>query len=135
MGCLQASISFVLQFEGAKQSLNGTTLDNVSRTRQESNPPEKQYEQTKSKGKSEDKRRTRVEDVRNMANFNILIATIMLTITFSAGIQVPGGFNNDGKANLQSNPYFKDFLINNSIAFGCSAAAVLVYFIVGSFPK
>ncbi|GMY20561.1 ankyrin repeat-containing protein [Fagus crenata] len=69
------------------------------------------------------------DDVKDVANVNLPVATIIATVTFAAAFQVPGGFNNnDGLAILREKEAFKNFLIFDSLAFGFSAASIFVNF-------
>ena len=68
------------------------------------------------------------EYVKNMANINLVIATLVVGITFAAAVQMPGGYNGDGIANLKDKSSFKQFLVYNSLAFGCAAGSLLTYF-------
>ncbi|POO00349.1 Transmembrane protein [Trema orientale] len=73
------------------------------------------------------------ENERNfesMTNLNLLAATIIASITYSAAIQVPGGYNNDGIANLKSKASFQNFLVSNSMAFRCSASAITMCLVI-----
>ena len=49
------------------------------------------------------------EVIKKMAEVNFLVATIIAGVTFSALIQVPGGYNENGKAILSKNKDFKNF--------------------------
>uniref|UniRef100_A0A2N9GPB7 PGG domain-containing protein n=1 Tax=Fagus sylvatica TaxID=28930 RepID=A0A2N9GPB7_FAGSY len=68
------------------------------------------------------------DDVKDMANVNLLVATIIATVTFAAAFQVPGGFNENGLAILSKNEVFKNFLIFDSLACGISAVSIFVNF-------
>ena len=68
------------------------------------------------------------DDVKDMANVNLLVATIIATVTFAAAFQVPGGFNENGLAILSNNEVFINFLICDSLAFGLSAVSIFVNF-------
>ncbi|KAK7851025.1 ankyrin repeat-containing protein itn1, partial [Quercus suber] len=46
-------------------------------------------------------------DVQNIANINLLVATIIANVTFSAAIQVPGGYDSEGVAILSKNGDFR----------------------------
>ena len=71
------------------------------------------------------------EFVKNLANINLLVATIIASITFSAAITMPGGYDNtDGIAILKNNTSFRYFLAFDSLAFGCSAASMLIHFLL-----
>ena len=60
---------------------------------------------------------------------NILIATLVATVTFAAAFQVPGGYDDNGKAILSKNKDFLRFMILDSLAFGFSAASVFIQFL------
>ncbi|GMY20558.1 ankyrin repeat-containing protein At5g02620-like isoform X2 [Fagus crenata] len=68
------------------------------------------------------------DDVKDMTNVNLLVATIITTVTFAAALQVPGGFNENGLAILSKNEVFINFLICDSLAFGFSAVSIFVNF-------
>ena len=66
---------------------------------------------------------------------NILIATLVATVTFAAAFQVPGGYDDNGKAILSKNKYFLPFMIFDSLAFGFSAASVFIQFFSSNFSE
>jgi hypothetical protein len=59
-----------------------------------------------------------------------LVATIIARVTFSVVIQVPGGYNKNGKAILSKNKDFKNSLRYNSWAFIFSLVSMFVHFCV-----
>ncbi|CAL8151517.1 unnamed protein product [Prunus armeniaca] len=63
----------------------------------------------------------------------LMVATLITTVTFAAAFTMPGGYNNDvgpdqGQALLQSNNFFKWFIITDSIAMTCSIIAACLLF-------
>ncbi|KAL5546533.1 hypothetical protein UlMin_006220 [Ulmus minor] len=66
----------------------------------------------------------------DVANVNMLVATILISFSFAAGLQMPGGYDDNGMAILRHKPSFKYFLVFNSLAFGCSAVSMLIHFMV-----
>ncbi|KAF3442508.1 hypothetical protein FNV43_RR16424 [Rhamnella rubrinervis] len=75
------------------------------------------------------------EHVRNIGTINLLVATIIASITFAAAMQVPGGYDSKGIANLRRNSAFKIFVIADSVAFGCAAASMFIHFAVALCSK
>ncbi|XP_059315583.1 protein ACCELERATED CELL DEATH 6-like [Lycium ferocissimum] len=77
------------------------------------------------------------KDLIESAQIHIVVATLLMTITFAAGFTLPGGFESDpnssnkGMAILISKSTFRAFVVSNAIAFGCSSGAILCYFLVG----
>ena len=70
---------------------------------------------------------------------NLLIATLIATVTITAGFTVPGGFKSggvdEGMAALSKRTAFLLFLIANTLAFGLSIAFVIIYFLDSTIPR
>ena len=72
--------------------------------------------------------------VKRVSETNLLVATLIATVTFTAAFTVPGGFNqngcvDDGLAILSKKTAFRVFLIANTIAFGLSTTSIFVNFL------
>ena len=70
---------------------------------------------------------------KGVSKTNMLVATLIATVTFTAAFTVPGGFNQNGKvgeglAVLRNKLAFRVFLIANTLAFGLSTTSLLVQF-------
>ncbi|GMY20739.1 protein ACCELERATED CELL DEATH 6-like isoform X2 [Fagus crenata] len=68
-------------------------------------------------------------DVKSVAKINITAMTIITSVTFAAALQVPGGYDNTGRAVLINNENFRWFLIFDSLAFGASSASIFIHFV------
>ncbi|KAG5595907.1 hypothetical protein H5410_037139 [Solanum commersonii] len=68
------------------------------------------------------------------AQMHLVVATLLMTVTFTAGLTLPGGFESDtnspnkGMAILLRRTAFRAFAVSNAIAFACSSGAVFAYF-------
>ncbi|XP_019183787.1 PREDICTED: protein ACCELERATED CELL DEATH 6-like [Ipomoea nil] len=59
---------------------------------------------------------------------SILVATLIVTMTFATGLAVPGGYHQEkGYPLLQQNAAFKAFVITNTLAFLSSICSIAVY--------
>ena len=71
------------------------------------------------------------EILRSAGETNLLVATIIASVTFTAAFTAPGGYEsggiNPGLAVLCKQAAFKGFVISNALAFGFSTASILVY--------
>ena len=69
--------------------------------------------------------------VRSAGETNLLVATIIATVTFTAAFTVPGGYEsgavNSGLAVLSKRAAFKAFMIADAFAFAFSTASILIY--------
>ncbi|XP_009801473.1 protein ACCELERATED CELL DEATH 6-like [Nicotiana sylvestris] len=88
-------------------------------------------ENEKEKRKEEDEKMK--DKVMTVAQTHLVVATLIVTITFAAGFTLPGGFDsnpgpNQGMAILIRKAAFKAFVYTNTIAFVCSTGAVFSYF-------
>lgn len=70
--------------------------------------------------------------LKDRANTHLLVATIIATVTFSAGFTMPGGYESQGRnqgiAVLCQESAFKAFLIADTSAFCGSAVSMLIHF-------
>ncbi|XP_031105187.1 uncharacterized protein LOC116010064 [Ipomoea triloba] len=83
--------------------------------------------------KRKDREEMYINSVEKVAKTHILVATLIATVTFAAGITLPGGYNNtlgettQGMAILLGKSAFKAFVITNAIGFVCSIASLTGY--------
>ncbi|XVE81049.1 hypothetical protein DITRI_Ditri15bG0032000 [Diplodiscus trichospermus] len=81
----------------------------------------------------EDKERDIPLDMKEFLNTvresHLVVATLVATMTFAAGIAVPGGYNSEsGFATLSHNSAFKAFIITDALAFVSSLFAIFLHF-------
>ncbi|KAM3345196.1 hypothetical protein P3S68_024905 [Capsicum galapagoense] len=85
-----------------------------------------------------DEAETKVKDIINASQIHLVVATLLVTVTFVAGFTLPGGFENDrdssnkGMAILTKKSEFCAFVVTDAIALVCSAGAVFSYFIMAA---
>nr|POE55505.1 ankyrin repeat-containing protein [Quercus suber] len=69
----------------------------------------------------------------------LVVATLIATVTFTAGFTVPGGFKSEGvdegMAALSKRNAFRVFLMANTLAFGLSITSVFMHFANSTMPK
>ncbi|KAL5546512.1 hypothetical protein UlMin_006199 [Ulmus minor] len=66
---------------------------------------------------------------KDLANVNLIVATIIASITFAAIIQMPGGYkSSNGMPILAKNLSFRIFLACDGLAFTLSAASMCIHF-------
>lgn len=70
-----------------------------------------------------------------LANLNIVIAIFIAGTTFASAVQVPGGYDDKGVANLKSKASFKYFLVCNFMAFGFTAGSLMIHFACEILPR
>ncbi|WMV39580.1 hypothetical protein MTR67_032965 [Solanum verrucosum] len=90
------------------------------------------------KDDDEGKRKTKrekleIDKIMKSTQIQVVVATLIMTITFTAGFTLPGGLDNDdgpnkGMAILIKKAAFRVFVISDVLAFTCSAAAIFLYF-------
>ncbi|KAM3236609.1 protein ACCELERATED CELL DEATH 6 isoform X3 [Capsicum annuum] len=79
---------------------------------------------------------TVIESIMKIAQIHIVVATLIMTVTFAAGITLPGGFESDpdshnqGMAILTRKTAFRAFVVSDAISFTCSAVAIFIYFLM-----
>nr|GMD57104.1 protein ACCELERATED CELL DEATH 6-like [Ipomoea batatas] len=70
----------------------------------------------------------RLEAIIGMGKSSIVVATLILTMTFAAGITVPGGYHQEkGYPLLLQNAAFKAFITTNTFSFLCSFCSIAVH--------
>ncbi|CAN4096181.1 unnamed protein product [Withania somnifera] len=80
----------------------------------------------------------KIKDIMNAAQIHLVVATLLVTVTFAAGFTLPGGFESDsnslnkGMAILVKKSAFCAFVVTDAIAFVCSAGAVFSYFFMAA---
>lgn len=89
------------------------------------------YEQ-KTKDVVDEDRDMKSHRLKDISSVHLLVATLIATVTFTAGFTMPGGYEqatpNKGLAVLSNKTPFQVFVIADSIAFYCSSASVFLQF-------
>ncbi|KAM3236432.1 hypothetical protein P3L10_016469 [Capsicum annuum] len=70
-----------------------------------------------------------------VAQIHIVVATLIKTVTFTAGITLSGGFESDSDGDqgmdiLIRKTTFRAFIVFDAIFFTCSAIAIFIYFLM-----
>ncbi|XP_059317479.1 protein ACCELERATED CELL DEATH 6-like [Lycium ferocissimum] len=78
----------------------------------------------------------KLQDIMTATQIHLVVAALLVTVTFAAGFTMPGGVESDpgpnkGMAILVRKTAFRAFAVSNAIAFTCSAGAVFSYFSIG----
>ncbi|XP_070002159.1 protein ACCELERATED CELL DEATH 6-like [Nicotiana tabacum] len=80
-------------------------------------------------------------EIMSAAQIHLVVATLLITVTFAAGFTLPGGFDSDpnspnkGMAILIRKTAFRAFVVSDVIAFMCSAGAVFTYFAMADYNR
>ncbi|KAK7840974.1 ankyrin repeat-containing protein itn1 [Quercus suber] len=110
---------------------NATAIEKKAQKGQTAKENEVKNAVSKSKEEMAGISKSKLEILRSAGETNLLVATIIATVTFTAAFTVPGGYEsgdiNQGLAVLSKRAAFKAFVIANALAFGFSTASILVY--------
>ncbi|XP_060668142.1 protein ACCELERATED CELL DEATH 6-like [Ziziphus jujuba] len=70
--------------------------------------------------------------IKEASDNDILMATIIATVTFAAAFQMPGGYESEdpykGLPVYRNKKLFNSFIICDSLAFGLSSASIFIHF-------
>ena len=116
--------------EGARPSLRGVLLKMGIR---KLDPRKKSEMAGDDKDNGNGKGMSQSDFEKGVSKTNMLVATLIATVTFTAAFTMPGGFNPNGKvgeglAVLRNKLAFRVFLIANTLAFGLSTTSLLIQF-------
>ncbi|KAM3236442.1 protein ACCELERATED CELL DEATH 6-like [Capsicum annuum] len=85
--------------------------------------------------------KAKVKSILKLAQIHIVVATLIMTVTFAAGITLPGGFESDSDSSNQGMTIlirkiaFRAFVVYNVIAFTFSAVAIFIYFLMADVSR
>ena len=111
-------------------AVNATAIEEKAQKGQTAKENEVKNAVSESKKEISDNSMSVSDRVRSASETNLLVATIIATVTFTAAFTVPGGYEsggaNSGLAVLSKRAAFKAFMIADAFAFGFSTASILV---------
>ncbi|KAM3236402.1 hypothetical protein P3L10_016439 [Capsicum annuum] len=91
--------------------------------------------------KAKKKDQAEIESIMKIAQIHIVVATLIMTVTFTARIALPGGFesnpdiSNQGMAILTRKTAFRAFVVSDAISFTCSAISIFIYFLMENVSR
>ncbi|XP_022719716.1 ankyrin repeat-containing protein ITN1-like [Durio zibethinus] len=72
------------------------------------------------------------DQLQNIASINLLVTTLIATVSFAAGFTMPGGYKSDGPdegmAILSTKTAFRVFVIANALAFCFSSTSMFLHY-------
>ncbi|XP_062086575.1 uncharacterized protein LOC133792682 [Humulus lupulus] len=134
---MQCSVIRYLAKLGEKERLENRFDSEITRSSLllKHGPPTSEDEEHE-KHRKEDSNNSNKSWDKNLLEVNLLVATIIASITFAAAVSMPGGYGNpDGLQNLRKKLKFKYFLAFDSVAFGLAAASMIIHFLFVSISK
>lgn len=79
------------------------------------------------------------QDLKDRSEVDLLVAALIATLSFTAGITVPGGYVSEGpsqgKAVFHKKITFDIFIVSNTIALALSLSAVISHYCTGRLIK
>ncbi|ONI12114.1 hypothetical protein PRUPE_4G145300 [Prunus persica] len=81
-----------------------------------------------------EKRQAHSDQVPKGRDTILLVATLIASVTFAAGLNVPGGFKSDGTAALQDSKFFVFFITLDVAAFSLAFIAIFIE-LIGTIIK
>ena len=112
-------------------AVNATAIEEKAQKGQTAKENKVKNAVSESKKEISDNSISESERLKYASETNLLVATIIATVTFTAAFTVPGGYEsggaNSGLALLRKRAAFKAFLIADAFAFSFSTASILVY--------
>ncbi|KAB1227579.1 hypothetical protein CJ030_MR1G017408 [Morella rubra] len=87
------------------------------------------------KMKEEAEEKENMEETEKAAGAHLVVAALITTVTFTAGITIPGGFqsgddSHPGSAVLMGSAAFRAFVVSNGLSMLSSTCAVLIHLFV-----
>ncbi|XP_041005447.1 ankyrin-2-like isoform X2 [Juglans microcarpa x Juglans regia] len=82
-----------------------------------------------------------IEEDDKAAQAHVVVAALITTVTFAAGITMPGGFvggddhPHPGSAILRNSAAFKDFIITNALSLMLSSSAIFIHLFIPLMPS
>ncbi|OMO71948.1 hypothetical protein CCACVL1_18010 [Corchorus capsularis] len=77
-------------------------------------------------------KRPSYEQIKGMASINLIVTTLIATVSFAAGFTMPGGYRSDGPdqgmAILSRKLAFRVFVITNALAFCLSSTSMFLHY-------
>ncbi|XVE89938.1 hypothetical protein DITRI_Ditri20bG0036400 [Diplodiscus trichospermus] len=93
---------------------------------------EGQQQLAKKKAEAAGIKKPSYEKLQNIATINLLVTTLIATVSFAAGFTMPGGYNSDGPeegmAILSKKSAFRVFVIANALAFCFSTISMFLHY-------
>ncbi|EEF47395.1 ankyrin repeat-containing protein, putative [Ricinus communis] len=137
---LKARITRILIKRGSLPSMEQRAI--VRNTKQKAIEAQEQGQSQKVESKAQPEESKSQRDVKEKGKYNLVVSTIIASITFSAICNLPGGNYSDskdnhqiGKAILSDDKNFKSFIISNSTAFGLAFTSILLHFLASVLAK
>ncbi|OMO71947.1 hypothetical protein CCACVL1_18009 [Corchorus capsularis] len=134
------SITLKVASKGGLESLEHAINKNGSKTRSIETTNLEQLQQqartdkqvTNRKAGHMGPKRPSYEQIKGMASVNLLVTTLIATVSFAAGFTVPGGYTSDGPdqgmAILSRKSAFRVFVITNALAFCLSSTSMFLHY-------